>query len=107
MKPPRLRESDVQRCILDWLCLKRIFHFRSNTGAMTRDYKGHRRFIRFGTPGCPDIVCVIKGCFIGIEVKRPGAKQTPEQAAFQDQLILAGGNYILADCLEDVRDALT
>ena len=103
----RLLEKDIQKQIADWLTLRGIFWYRNNTGAVAGEYKGRKRFIRFGSAGAPDIVCVIKGCYIGIEVKRPGGKQTPDQAAFQDQLILAGGNYVLAESLEDVKDALT
>jgi hypothetical protein len=101
-RPPIL-EHDIQTAICEWLTLRRIFFYRQNAGGM----KKGKHFVRFAVKGAPDIVCVIKGCYIGIEVKRPGGKQTPDQAAFQDQLILAGGNYVLAESLEDVKDALT
>jgi hypothetical protein len=53
-------------------------------------------------PGSPDIICVIKGQYVGIEVKRPGGKQNPNQLQFQKDLENSGGKYILAYSLDDV-----
>jgi hypothetical protein len=93
-----LRERDVQGQILDWLNLKKIFCYRQNTGGMVKG----RHFVRFAVKGSPDIIAVIKGQYVGIEVKRPGEKQSPEQAAFETALVMAGGKYLLARSLEDV-----
>jgi hypothetical protein len=54
-----------------------------------------RRFMRFGSAGSPDIVCVIGGQYIGIEVKRKGGKQSEAQKEFQASLETAGGEYCL------------
>jgi hypothetical protein len=94
-----MKESDVQRQILDWLALKRIFHYRNNSGAFVDSQK---HFYRFGAVGSPDIVCVIKGQYVGIEVKALRGKQSEHQKGFQKQLEVAGGRYVLAYCLEDV-----
>lgn len=96
------KEADIQRTILDWLAAKRIFHYRQNTGAV----KTEDRFFRFGTPGAPDIVAVIGGRYVGIEVKRRGGMQTPGQREFEGRLNTAGGLYVLARSLEDVEAAL-
>lgn len=69
---------------------------------MVSTYKGKERFMRFGAVGSPDIICVIKGQYVGIEVKRPGSKQNPNQLQFQKDLENAGGKYILAYSLDDV-----
>jgi len=61
-----------------------------------------RRFFRAGVVGAPDIVCVVKGQFVGIEVKAPKGRQNDNQKEFQRQLEAAGGLYILAYSLEDV-----
>jgi len=55
-----------------------------------------RRFFRAGAVGAPDIVCVINGQFVGIEVKAPKGKQSDHQKEFQRKLEAAGGRYILA-----------
>lgn len=48
------------------------------------------------TPGVPDLICFCqrRGLFF-VEVKRPGGKQSEEQAEFQRQAEAAGVPYIL------------
>lgn len=110
----RPRESDVQRSIIGWLKLRRIPHWRNNTGGVQAEYKGRSRFIRFGEPGLPDIVCIAPGgVFVGIECKRPlgpkggsgGSEQTTDQRLVQIGIEQAGGVYILARSLADVAGA--
>ena len=98
-----MKESDLQRTILAYLALKRIFHYRNNSGAF-KDATGH--LYRFGAVGSPDIVCVKGGKYIGIEVKGPKGRQSTGQVAFQEALQKAGGEYILAHELEDVTSKL-
>jgi VRR-NUC domain len=98
-----VKESDLQRQILDYLALKRIFHYRNNSGAFDN---GHGHFYRFGAPGSPDIICVIKSQYVGIEVKRPGGKQSEYQKEFQRKLEAAGGKYILAHSLDELLSHL-
>lgn len=101
-----MAESDVQRAILDYLTLKHVFHYRNNSGMMVSEYKGRKRFTRFGAVGSPDIVCVVKGQYVGIEVKALKGRQTENQKEFQRQLEAAGGRYILAFSLDDITSAL-
>jgi hypothetical protein len=102
-----VKESEVQRSILDYLKVKRVFHYRNNSGAFVfPETSTHaRRFIKAGVAGSPDIVCVIKGQYVGIEVKAPKGKQNPNQIQFQQDLERAGGRYILAYSLDDVIEA--
>jgi hypothetical protein len=99
-----MNESDLQRQILDYLALKGIFHYRNNSGAFDN---GHGGFYRFGAVGSPDIICVVNGRYVGIELKAPKGKQSDHQKEFQRQLELAGGTYILGYSLEDVITGLT
>lgn len=94
-----MKESDVQRQILDYLALKGVFHYRNNSGGF-KDKTGH--FYRFGALGSSDIVCVVAGQYVGIEVKGPKGKQSEYQKEFQKALEAAGGKYILARSLDDV-----
>ncbi|HEY2471042.1 MAG TPA: VRR-NUC domain-containing protein [Terracidiphilus sp.] len=103
MKKLQEKESEVQRAILDYLELKGIFHYRNNSGAFKRE-DGH--LYRFGALGSPDIVCVIKGQYVGIEVKGTDGKQSDHQKKFQRQLEAMGGKYILAYSINAVIDAL-
>jgi hypothetical protein len=59
-----------------------------------------------GTPGAPDIICVIEGQFVGIEVKDLRGKQNANQLDFRRLLEAAGGQYIIARSLEDVTKLL-
>jgi hypothetical protein len=98
-----VKESDIQRQILDYLALKRIFHYRNNSGAFV---DSNKHFYRFGALGSPDIICVIAGQYVGIEVKAPKGRQSDHQKEFQKNLEEAGGKYVLAYSLDDVMTTL-
>ena len=98
-----MKEKDIQKQILEYLKIKKIFHYRNNTGGFM-DKNNH--FYRYGEVGSPDIICVINGIYIAIEVKQPKGKQSEGQKAFQENLEKAGGKYWLVYSLEDVIDKL-
>jgi hypothetical protein len=102
MKQDKLSEKDIQKAIIEYLGYKKVFFYRNNSGAFKRD-DGH--FYRFGAVGSPDIVCVITGQYVGIEVKAPKGRQSDNQKEFQRQLEAAGGRYILAYSVDDVISA--
>lgn len=104
MNGPQPKESEIQRAILDYLTLRGIFHYRNNSGAfaMPATETHQRRFFRAGAVGAPDIVCVVNGQYVGIEVKAPRGKQSEHQMEFQRRLEAAGGRYILAYSIDDV-----
>lgn len=95
-------EKATQKAILDYLEYKKIFHYRNNSGGGM--FKGNNKdyFVRFGAVGSPDIVCVIGGQYVGIEVKDIKGKLSEGQQSFKERLEKAGGKYILARSLEDV-----
>jgi hypothetical protein len=97
-----MKEIDIQKQILDYLALKRVFHYRQNSGGLGGEHKGKKWFVRFGALGAPDIICVIKGQYVGIEIKNEKGKQSDHQRVFQQKLEKAGGFYLLARSLEDV-----
>ena len=104
-----MKESETQKAILEWLAWKHVFHYRNNSGAfvMPETATHARRFFRAGVVGAPDIVCVINGQYVGIEVKAPKGRQSENQKEFQAQLEVAGGKYILAYSIDDVERALS
>ena len=60
---------------------------RMNSGAATVG----GRFIRFGWPGCPDVLGQLKdGRFLGVEVKAAQGRTSPEQVAFLERIRGAG-----------------
>ena len=52
--------------------------------------------------GVPDIIVVKQGQFIGLEVKRQGTCQSPEQKAFEKDVAHAGGQYYVVRSVDDV-----
>lgn len=113
---PPLRESALLSAVMDLLAVhpRVVWAQRMNSGAMIREYTRKdgsqgRAFVRFGFPGCPDILGMLKpstqnpvGAFLAIEVKRQGERATPEQIAFLDLVARHGGASGLAYDVEDV-----
>ena len=100
-------ETEIQRTICDWLALRKVFFWRSNNvpvfGMSGSGVKRFRSLPKYTPRGMPDIMCVIKGKFVGLEVKRPNAKLRPEQAQFGLKLIDHGGNYHTVHSLDEVQ----
>lgn len=73
--------------------------YRMNSGAV----KIGKRFVRFGWPGCPDVLGQLKdGRLLGVEVKAPKGKLRPEQSFFLERIRLAGGVAFMARDCRDV-----
>ena len=73
---------------------------RMNSGAA----KVGNRFIRFGWPGCPDVLGQMKdGRLLGVEVKIRTGRLRPEQSLFLERIRAACGVAFVA---RDVRDVL-
>jgi hypothetical protein len=106
MRKPK--EGDLVKACLNYLALRNIFAWRNNTGAYSATYNGKTRFTRFGQPGSPDIIGMLRpyGRFFGVECKGPTGKQTELQKAFQCEMEQNGGVYILARNLDDVDNVL-
>ena len=93
---------------LPWLRIARM-----NTGKANMAKPGQKpRWVQFGIPGQPDVMGLAElssigwlGRAIGIEVKSPTGRQSPEQQRFQAIFERFGGLYILARSVEDVTAA--
>lgn len=98
---PRLRwvtEAEIQQQITEYLDLHHIFYYRNAVG-------GGRK-VRFGTVGAPDLVCVIKGQFIGLELKDAKNEQSRKQVEFETRIKAAGGKYFVVRSLEQLVECL-
>ena len=87
-----ITEKDIRRVCKDYLLVKGwfVFHLLQGLGCY---------------PGLTDMVAVKEGRVLFIELKRTGkGKQTERQKIFQADIERAGGEYILAECLEDLID---
>lgn len=54
--------------------------------------------------GIPDLLCCWGGLFFGIEVKDPRGKPSAIQLAQGARIKKAGGHFIIAKSLQDVKD---
>ena len=72
---------------------------RMNSGAA----RIGNRFVRFGWPGCPDVLGQLKdGRLLGVEVKASKGKLRPEQSIFLERIRCAGGVAFVARDFRDV-----
>jgi hypothetical protein len=95
-----VRESDIQRQILDYFSAMRIPALRVNSG---RIWAGRNRCLKFGDEGFPDLLAWPgRGITMAIEVKRPGEALTPAQIEWAHRLRDKGIQYLVARSVEDV-----
>ncbi len=75
---------------------------RMNSGAA----KIGSRFVRFGWPGCPDVLGQLRdGRLLGVEVKAPEGRLRPEQALFLERIRSSGGvAFVARDCRDVSRE---
>jgi hypothetical protein len=92
MKP---RETDLVKATLAYLTVAypRGVWYRTNTGAFAGEYKGRKRFVKFGIPGLADITGVLDGRAIYVECKIGKGKQSANQWAFERAVVGAGAQY--------------
>ncbi len=60
----------------------------------------------YGHPGVPDLVCCLKGRWVGLEVKTPRGRVSGFQESCQEQVREAGGIYEIVRSVDDVRKVL-
>lgn len=103
IKPKSPLEKVIQNSICEYLTLKRYFFGRSNTTPVFDQDKGfYRSMGKYAVAGFPDIWLIKDGQFIGIEVKRPGGKQSEGQIEFERRCKEAGGQYYVATSIDDI-----
>jgi hypothetical protein len=98
-------EGAILRSILEYLAIRQVFAWRMNTGAgkLIDGARHTSRFVRFGFPGCSDIIGILDdGRWLAIEVKSPTGKATQEQLIFLAEIAKRGGVAFIARGIEDV-----
>ena len=88
--PSNLREADIRAQIKDYLEWQGWFVFYHLQGLGSY-------------PGLPDLQAVKNGRTLYIEVKRPTGRQSAHQKRFQQAVESAGGTYILARNVDDLK----
>lgn len=120
-KGSKVKESDIQRCIMDGLAAKRIFAFRLNTGG-TKIAGGYFRAHTLGK-GAADILAFPRSLLVPfgtdratpmrwldgapavlwIECKTATGKVSQEQLSFGQRVRDEGQFHLIANCWEDVE----
>lgn len=107
----KIKESDIQSAICEYLEMKRRCFFRLNNIPAVYSTGGKMRFRKlpkFTPRGLPDFVVIVAGTFYGLEVKRPKTEDSPktyqskDQKSFQSQVEAHGGKYVVVRSIEDV-----
>jgi hypothetical protein len=98
---PKITEGDVMRIVDGFLTMRRIYHWRNNSGA----YKDKARFIRYGKTGSSDFIGICPdGRFLAVECKRPnGGVLSAAQREFLDAVNRNGGVGIIASSVESLE----
>ena len=106
--PPRMLDRKEAAALVEVLAALRshaavAWCERMNSGAARMG----ARFVRFGWPGCPDVLGQLKdGRLLGVEVKGPAGRLRPEQTVFIGRIRDAGGVAFVARDLRDVLSEL-
>lgn len=96
-----MKESDLQVAIR--LALGRdtsLALWRNNIGHAVME-RGGRVTFGVGGPGGADLIGMLQGRFLGVEIKTPIGRQSPEQRTFQAVVESKGGIYLLVRGVDD------
>jgi len=108
LAPPRILDRKEAAALLEVLQALRTHPAvawceRMNSGAL----RVGGRFVRFGWPGCPDMLGRLKdGRLMGCEVKGPTGRLRSAQMVFLERIRAAGGVTFMARDCRDVRREL-
>ena len=103
-------EKIIENLILDWLKAKQIGLFWKNqsTGIYDPVKKTFRKsYNKHHLNGVSDILGIVNGKFIAIEVKTKRGRPTENQTNFLRRINENGGIAFIARSIEDVEDGLT
>ena len=92
---PKITEKDITRWIRHFLKLNDIYHWKHWQGGFTAQN------------GVSDILGLVNGRFLAIEVKKPGGKLSKKQIEFIEQIRKHGGIAFKAESVKDVIKYLT
>lgn len=76
-----------------------VFDPKLNSG-----YGGYRS--HGGLKGVPDIICIIAGQFVGIEIKAGADRLSADQILFKKRCERSGGKYLVIKKIEDIDPLL-
>lgn len=104
-----MKESELQITVAEHLRVRarpNVCWFHPANGEF-RDKITGNKLKRMGVrPGIPDLVFIIQGRCIGVELKADKGRQTPAQTAMQIEWIDAGGDYFVARGVDEALEIL-
>lgn len=101
------READVQQAIRLALGLEPgLVMFRNNIGAAVHHDSGRPVQYGVGGKGGSDLIGLLNGRFIALEIKRPGGKVTAEQWGFIDLIRHNGGFAAIVHSVDEAKQAI-
>lgn len=97
---PAVRESDLSRWVRKALDAANVTYWRVNVTSV--------RGRKATNIGMSDYICVQPGTgrFVGLELKLPGEDLRESQVAFRDEVLAAGGVYIVATSAEEALSGI-
>lgn len=100
-------EGRIQYEICQWLQAKGIYFFSIPNEATGRTALQQSRLVAMGLrAGVSDLVVVLPGRVVFLEVKAPDGKQSPKQKMFEDKVTGFGHDYFIVRSVEDVSKIL-
>lgn len=92
-------EAEEQATFVQWLRLKKIYHFRVPNETYTKSWKQKAMNKALGvSSGVPDLFLIVNGQMIAIEMKRiKGGKTTPNQKEWLARLNAAGCEAVVCN----------
>lgn len=98
-------ENKIQSATLKKLQKAGIFCWRNNNNAvwdarLNNGYGSYRSF--GGLKGVPDIIAIINGQFVGIEIKTPKGRLSEHQILFKKMCKRNGGKYLVVKKVADI-----
>lgn len=106
----RLKESDLQKAIVEYLDLMGVFYFAVNNEMAGGGKSAKIRMSHFKAmglrAGASDLVLVLRGRVVFLEVKMPKGRQSESQKRFQMVVENLGHRYEVARSVYDVERVL-
>jgi hypothetical protein len=100
-------ESRIQYDICQWLQTNGFFFFSVPNEATGRTAVQQMRLIAMGLrPGAADLVVVLPGSVVFMEVKDETGTQSKQQINFQEKVQSLGHKYFIVRSVEDVKNLL-
>ena len=96
-------EGQIQKAVLNYLKLRQIPHWRMNVIGIP---KMDGTFRPNSMAGFADVLVLIKGNAVALEIKSPSGRQTQKQKEFQKEFERGQGSYHIVRNVEQVHEIM-